>query len=187
MAQLTKQAIIQSFMQMLSEKPFDKITVTDIVDRCGVNRNTFYYYFSDIYDLVDELLMTETRKIVDKHKEYDTWQEGFLEATKFARDNKKAVYHLYNSVSRDRLDRYLYDVINLNMTRFVKKQAVGLDADPDDIEVLSAFYTAALTGLVNKWLSDGMRYDPNPLIERLGVLLDGNLKTSLGKRKPGGA
>ena len=31
----------------------DKITVKDIVEECGINRNTFYYYFADIYDLID--------------------------------------------------------------------------------------------------------------------------------------
>ncbi|MFQ8953164.1 MAG: TetR/AcrR family transcriptional regulator [Oscillospiraceae bacterium] len=41
MAQFTKKAILDSFVELISERPFDKITVKDIVTRCGVNRNTF--------------------------------------------------------------------------------------------------------------------------------------------------
>ena len=61
MAQFTKKAILDSFVELISERPFDKITVKDIVTRCGVNRNTFYYYFEDVYALVDELFQVETK------------------------------------------------------------------------------------------------------------------------------
>ena len=43
----TKNAIVEAFWQLLDEKPFNKITVKNIVELCGVNRNTFYYHFSD--------------------------------------------------------------------------------------------------------------------------------------------
>ena len=53
MSQFTKKAIIDAFVELISERPLSKITVKDIVTRCGVNRNTFYYYFEDIYALID--------------------------------------------------------------------------------------------------------------------------------------
>ena len=68
MSQFTKKAIIDAFVELISERPLSKITVKDIVTRCGVNRNTFYYYFEDIYALIDELFQLETEKAqaVDK-------------------------------------------------------------------------------------------------------------------------
>ena len=48
MPQFTKAAIIKSFSKLLDQKSFEKITVKDIVEDCGVNRKTFYYYFADI-------------------------------------------------------------------------------------------------------------------------------------------
>ena len=50
-SQLTKKAIMASFVRLVNKTPLDKITVKDIVEDCGVNRNTFYYYFQDIYAL----------------------------------------------------------------------------------------------------------------------------------------
>ena len=44
----TKEIIKDTFWELLEEKPYNKITVKDIVTRCRVNRNTFYYYFQDI-------------------------------------------------------------------------------------------------------------------------------------------
>ena len=50
MSGFTKEIIAKTFTELLDEKPMSKITVKDIVERCGVNRNTFYYHFKDIPD-----------------------------------------------------------------------------------------------------------------------------------------
>ena len=52
MSQVTKRALAASLIKLLSQKPLDKVTVKDIIEDCGVNRQTFYYHFKDIYDLV---------------------------------------------------------------------------------------------------------------------------------------
>ena len=49
MTTATKDAIKASFMKQLNRKPLSKITVREIVDDCGINRNTFYYHYTDIH------------------------------------------------------------------------------------------------------------------------------------------
>ena len=49
MATFTRKAIMQTFLHILKNKPLDRITVKDICEQCEINRNTFYYYFKDIY------------------------------------------------------------------------------------------------------------------------------------------
>ncbi len=53
MPQFTKRALEDSLKGLLSQKPLNKITVSDIIEDCGISRPTFYYHFKDIYDLVD--------------------------------------------------------------------------------------------------------------------------------------
>lgn len=53
LANFTQKAIRASFIKLLNQKPLSQITIKDIVDDCGVNRNTFYYYFQDLPDLVE--------------------------------------------------------------------------------------------------------------------------------------
>ena len=50
MAKQTQKFIMSTFMQLLERESLDKITVRDIVEECEINRNTFYYHYSDIYD-----------------------------------------------------------------------------------------------------------------------------------------
>ena len=60
MRQTTKEAIAQAFEGLLEKRSIDKITVKDIVAECGVNRQTFYYHFRDIYDLMEWTLAKRT-------------------------------------------------------------------------------------------------------------------------------
>ena len=53
MAVRTKQAIRQAFIELLNERPLDKISVKDIAERSTVNRNTFYYYSAALYAVVE--------------------------------------------------------------------------------------------------------------------------------------
>ncbi|NFF79484.1 TetR family transcriptional regulator, partial [Clostridium sporogenes] len=53
--QYTKKMIREVFIKMLNERPLNKITVKDIATACEINRNTFYYYYTDIYALLSEI------------------------------------------------------------------------------------------------------------------------------------
>lgn len=76
MSELTKRAIQESFKKLLSNQPLDKITVKNITDDCGVNRNTFYYHYSDIYQLLEEIILTEAQKSVEKMEVVSRGRKG---------------------------------------------------------------------------------------------------------------
>ena len=69
MAVMTKKLIRDSFIRLLNEKPFSKITVRDIVDDCGVNRNTFYYYYQDLPQLLESIVDEEADRLIREVKE----------------------------------------------------------------------------------------------------------------------
>lgn len=66
MANFTKNAIKSSFLKLLNERPLSQITVKDIVSDCGVNRNTFYYYFEDIPKLVEDIIVEDAEHIIQE-------------------------------------------------------------------------------------------------------------------------
>ena len=95
MSALTKRAIQESFKKLLSNQPLDKITVKNITDDCGVNRNTFYYHYSDIYQLLEEIFLAEAQKSVDEMVIGQSWEEGLKRGLCFVKENKKLIYHVY--------------------------------------------------------------------------------------------
>lgn len=101
MALRTKNAIRRSFIELLAERPFDKISVRDIAERSEVTRNTFYYYYTDIYALAEDVFESEIEKLSERVEGYESWQKAFLTATSFAAENKRMILHLHNSAHSD--------------------------------------------------------------------------------------
>ena len=93
MALRTKNAIRRSFIELLAERPFDKISVRDIAERSEVTRNTFYYYYTDIYALAEDVFESEIEKLSERVEGYESWQKAFLTATSFAAENKRMILH----------------------------------------------------------------------------------------------
>jgi AcrR family transcriptional regulator len=176
-----KNAIMSAFMTLLNSHPFDRISVVDIVKLAGVSRNTFYYWYTDVYALVDDIFYTETKKISQEDESFPSLLDGFRHATRFAGENRKAIYHLYNSISRDKLEKFLYDVTLTDITRVVTGMAAGMDVPPRDIHDLAVFYSVALIGLVTKWLDDGMKEDSDEYLDNLVRLLGDNIQASLAR------
>ena len=65
MASFTRKAIMEAFVVLLNEKPLNKITIKDIVEACGINRNTFYYHFQDVPDLIEAIVKEEIDAIIE--------------------------------------------------------------------------------------------------------------------------
>ena len=53
MPKSTKNQIMNALAALLRTKRLDDITVTELVEKCGISRQAFYYHFSDLYGVVD--------------------------------------------------------------------------------------------------------------------------------------
>ncbi|MEG0779614.1 MAG: TetR/AcrR family transcriptional regulator [Oscillospiraceae bacterium] len=183
MSQTTKRALAASLKKLLAEKPLDKITVVDIVEDCEVNRQTFYYHFQDIYDLIEWIFLTETTRVLDGKKTYDTWQQGFLQVFDYVLENKPLMVNVYHSVRRDELERYLYEVTCHLLMGVVEEQAAGLSVREEDKQFIADFYKYAFVGLLLDWIRRGLTDDPTRIVERLSVLIHGDIRRALEKYK----
>ncbi len=183
MAQYTKLAIMESFIILLNKTPLEKITVKDIVDFCKINRNTFYYYFQDKFDLLDQIFKIQAGRFISVTTTYHSWQERFIETSKFIYKNKNAVLNAYNGIGREKLESYLYEVVTPIMVSFVKNESLGISAGEEDVKFIADFYKYALVGMVLDWLSNGMKQDMNEMINKLSDMLKGSITMALTKTK----
>lgn len=63
-SQNTKEILCDALISLSAKKPFSKITVSEIVNLCDINRKTFYYHFTDVYDLLEWHLNQEIEKAI---------------------------------------------------------------------------------------------------------------------------
>lgn len=179
MSQTTKKALAASLKKLLENKPLDKITVIDITEDCEVNRQTFYYHFRDIYDLIEWIYLNEASKALDGKKTYDTWQEGFLQIFEYLQKNKSFVTHTYHSISKEHLERYLYAVTFELLIGVINEKSAGTPVREDDKTFIADFYKYAFVGLTLEWIRSGMKENPQQIIERLSLLLHGSIAAAL--------
>ena len=181
MSSITKVALADSLKKLLQIKTLDKITVKDIVEDCGVNRQTFYYHFHDIYDLLGWFFIKEAEKIVGNKKTYTTWQQGFLQAFKYVNNDKKLIINAYNSIGREYLENYLYSIVYELLKDIVEEKAEGMDVSDEDKKFVADFYKYAFVGLSLEWIRMGMKDDPELIIEKLSKLIKGDIEAGLKK------
>ena len=181
MSQTTKRALAQSLKKLLQTKPLSKITINDIAEDCGVSRMTFYYHFADIYDLVEWTCQEDASVALAGNKTYSTWQQGFLNIFHLVLDNKTFVLNVYHSISREHLERYLYKLTYDLLIGVVEEKAVGLSVSDRDKAFIADFYKYAFVGLMLNWIREGMREDPTTIIDRLSVLIHGDITRALHK------
>lgn len=177
MAKQTQKFIMSTFMQLLEGESLDKITVRDIVEECEINRNTFYYHYSDIYDLIDDVFRVETEKFMSEDvDENTTFGEEYERAACFVLKYKKAILHIYDSKKRDVLQNYLETLAFSFISRFVKKEADGYGLPDEDIDYITGFYTHAIVGNTLGWIKRKLPSGQEKFIARTAGTFNATVK-----------
>ena len=179
MSQVTKRALESSLKKLLLQKPLNKITINDITEDCGINRMTFYYHFKDIYDLVEWVCVEDAKRALEGKKTYATWQQGFYQIFEAVLENKPFIMNVYHSVSREQVELYLHKLTYDLLIGVVEEKAAGMSVRQEDKEFIANFYKYAFVGLMLDWVKNDMREDPQRIIDRLSLLLSGNVTAAL--------
>lgn len=179
MSRTTKQAIAATLKELLQKKPLDKITVSELAERCGINRMTFYYHFKDLYDLVEWCCLEDARAVLADSCAYDTWQQGFLRIFEAVQENKAFVMNVYYSMNREQMEQYLYRLMQMVMMSVVAEEAAGMCVTQEEQENIASFYKYAFVGIMLDWVRGNMQQNPEAIIDRLAKMLDGTMKLAL--------
>ncbi len=146
----TKKALAESLKKLMRAKPFSKITVTEIVNDCGVNRKTFYYHFEDIYALLRWIFEEEALNIVKQLyliNDYDGAMDFIVEYIDKNRAFMRNAYDAFGSVELGNFFRKS----TLELTRQLIKTAeesMKRRLTPETEDYLCEFLTEAATGVL---------------------------------------
>ncbi len=168
-----KEAIKASFRKLLEERPLREITVREIVRGCGVNRNSFYYHFKDIPELLEEMIMEYADQIIRSQGPAASLSGCLETAARFALENRQIVLHINQSAHRELFERYLMDVCRRTVQDYAAAAIGSVPVSAEDREVLIRFYQCECFGQVMEWLNSGMRYDIAQQFRRLCQLGEG--------------
>ena len=174
MANMTKKALENSLKKLLKEKPFDKITIADITEDCGISRMAFYYHFQDIYDLAEWVCIEDGKQALKGKKTYDTWQQGFLQIFEEVLENKQFVMNVYRCVHREQVEKYLKPLVDSLLLDVINERSAGMTVRDEDKSYIAQIFSYIFIGLMLDWINDDMREDPKMIVNRLAMLIKGS-------------
>ena len=175
----TKKSLAAALKRAMENKSLSKITVSELIAECNVNRKTFYYHYRDIYDLLESMLAEELHKFDAAHFENETLEECIFKIASFIIENKKAVKHIYDSVDRDKLEQALYEAALPQITHYVKHNTGDAPHTENDIKLLSSLYSAAFAGAVLHMLKSGIPDTYDDTLRRICSMFDGSVEFAL--------
>ncbi len=176
MANFTEKAIVQTLNELLKTKTIDKITVKDLTEACGISRNTFYYHYHDIYEVLTRDLVQRTDALLKAHEEDASWEDLFTDGLRLLYENKAAINHIYGSVDSELLDRFL-DKVVYHYTRGVVEEESGEGRYNDrTISLAADFYKNALVGAVLGWIEGDMKESPEELAHLYNSVFSGTIE-----------
>ena len=180
MSSSTKKAIIESFLYLASKKPLEKITVRDIVDDCGINRNTFYYHFQDIFAVLEEICLSGTRKIKAELPTGDMLGDLFEVLTEYVERYPKAMRHIAASIGVSGAERYFAKGFDKPVFEALTKDTAGSEAL---LRTATVFLRHAFIGLLVDYINAGGKIDGERLAARIAILARGVSEAAGGTEK----
>lgn len=138
------------------KKPFQKITVSELIQECNINRKTFYYHFEDIYALLKWTFEKEAIEVVKHFNLLVDYEEAIAFIMDYVDQNRYMLNCAYDSIGRDELRRFLFadcHEITISIINYAEKE-VGKNLEPEYKEFLGLFYSEAIAGiiLIGSWI-----------------------------------
>ena len=106
----TKIALEAAMQELLREKPLEQIRVRELADRCGIRRQSFYYHFNDVYELLDWSISREREHLLRRQEEFVTWQQVYLDLQQYMAENRAYYQTILRIRGRERLRELLAPV-----------------------------------------------------------------------------
>ena len=160
----------KALLDQLYSHPNEAITVTSITKACGLSRQSFYYHFRDLHELLAYTLHRELLKVILPVRDAGrkAWVQAILERMQ---DRGELVERIMQAYGSETVDALLKDELSIHVMRAVEEYSVGLDIARADRALIAHFYTAGLIEIIKIWIADGMRESPELLAERLDQLI----------------
>lgn len=105
---LTEAKLRKALREMMLSLPLKDITVRSLCDYCGIPRQTFYYHYADVYDLLNSIFLNEK---VDGMSESQPPVVNLKALHEYAKANFPFLRSAYNSAGNDLVDDFFFSSI----------------------------------------------------------------------------
>lgn len=146
-----KAVISGTFVSMVKQKGIDKITVKALIDACNISRQTFYYHFQDIMEVIEWSLEQATQNMLTRSLEAGNPKAALSVLISSAVENRTLIRKLLNSQRREQIEKLFVQAARTYLQELIRNKPRKVSMDYADTEVALDFWAFGITGLLFKY------------------------------------
>lgn len=172
-----KTLISDTFVKLLETEEIDKITVTKLIGECHISRQTFYYHFKDIMDVLEWTFRRSTQELAQRSLEAEDRIGALTAYVSFVRMHRDKLEKLIYSRRWMQIEGMLVDSVTIYLAEMARGKMKDIDISVDDMEVMLKFYASGMVGVLLQYVGK-----PNLNEEKLVIQME---KIITGRMFPG--
>lgn len=177
----TKKMLASSLKKLLESKPLPKVTVSEIITDCKVNRKTFYYHFENVYALLNWMLKQEAIEVIKQMDLITDYEETIYFVLDYIDENEIILKNIYHFMGKDELLQFFHqDFIELSATvieKAAEKNQINVNREFKDL--LSRFYTGAIASLLLERINSKSPHDREKIVQYISLILNNSITNIL--------
>ena len=174
----TEYRFAEALKELMSEQSLDEISVTKLSKKCKVNRQTFYYHFHDIYDLLTLVFLEEK---IAKIQDADSLEKMVRIIFAYYIANKKFIDATINSACKDLFQEFLFNNCNTAISKMINSDPDSKKLHANDRKAIARFYALGYAHSIAYYLSTYKNKTIEGLLLNLSFVDNSILEKSLDK------
>ena len=171
----TKNLLYQTLIELMKDKTFEEIKVSDICSKAMVNRSTFYAHYEDKYELLLDFINNLKEELVielNKNENNLNTREYYIKLISLFLDHIESKKNIYNSIMINNRNSIMMDillsVVNDDILNKIKSNDIDTKVPSD---IIAKFYLGGVINLGVEWLRDSTKYTKDEIIKYLEILI----------------
>lgn len=165
-SQLTKSALSAAMKELMARSPMEKIKIADIVERCNMNRQSFYYHFKDKYDLVNWIYYTDFFEEIQNSLGMQGW-DLIERICEFFYENRIFYSNALSVKGQNSFSEYFTEI----MHPLIHSQLEEVYKDEMNHDFYATFFADAIRVSLTRWLLEGAKISPNEFVGLMKAVL----------------
>lgn len=175
----TKNLIYNTLIELMKDKTFEEIKVSNICNKALINRSTFYSHYEDKYDLLVDFINSLKDEFVTElnknNSNLDT-KEYYIELIKIFLNHIEERKEMYTSIMINNRNSIMMDILlDVVNNDLLKKMSSDEFKSSIPSDIIAKFYLGGVINIGVEWLKDNKKYSKDDIIKYISELIPDNL------------
>ena len=176
----TQNTLYTTLLELMKEKSFEEIKVSDICSHALINRSTFYAHYNDKYELLADAINDLKNSLImelNKNKSISNTKEYYLEMIRLFLDHIENKRDIYSAIMINNRNSIMMDILSsVANNEVIKKMESSNVSTSVPSNIIAKFYLGGVLNLGIEWLRDSNKYTKEEIVKYLEILIPENVE-----------